>query len=390
MEKINNQVNSLTGFRALAAGLVLYYHMLENSKIVETFWIIKYGFAGVNLFFVLSGFLFTTIYYDKIGTEKAPLKDYFLKRIFRVYPVYFFILFLQVFTTGYNNLGDIISHVTMTHGFFKSYRTSVSIPMWTLSVEESFYFLLPGILLLCLKIEHAIANKKKYVKLLVFSLIISFITFALLGIGYLILMVKGDDVGWWTGTIFGRFSDFGIGILAGFWVMKYPNSELLKNRFYSSLLGVIGIIIFIGVSYIIETNGGQSGENVQSLDVRLARKLYAVGAGFFILSISGNSWIKPLFENKVAVYLGKISFTLYLFQYISIGSIHVWVTWQMKSHMLAGWSESVSAIFTTLTIVFISAVIYHTIEMPFQSYLRERFLSKPKRSSISEAKSVTA
>jgi len=80
------QVPALTGFRALAAAMVLFGHM--GARWGERHaWPLKYGWTGVSLFFALSGFLFTILYFDAFVAGAVSLRDYFLKRAFRVLPL---------------------------------------------------------------------------------------------------------------------------------------------------------------------------------------------------------------------------------------------------------------------------------------------------------------
>ena len=94
-------IDALDGLRALAIILVLLYHLTpghNSDRGLESFVfkIADIGWAGVDLFFVLSGYLITSILLE-YKENRQSLKVFFLKRLLRICPLYFFVLILIFF-----------------------------------------------------------------------------------------------------------------------------------------------------------------------------------------------------------------------------------------------------------------------------------------------------
>jgi hypothetical protein len=91
-------VASLTGIRAVASGLVVLFHYFLAAKAVRAAeipalsWFFGNGQTGVSIFFALSGFLITLRYRDNFARGTVRFRDYWLKRLIRIYPVYAFTL----------------------------------------------------------------------------------------------------------------------------------------------------------------------------------------------------------------------------------------------------------------------------------------------------------
>ncbi len=379
--KEQGQINSLTGLRALAAAMVIFGHIV-NYKILGDFWIFKYGWTGVNFFFVLSGFLFTILYLDKFTERRQSLKEYFLKRIFRIYPLYLLILFATILSRFTYSIADIITHLTMTHAFFSDYRFSINSPMWTLSVEESFYFIVPSLLYFLGKVWNFWDTISDNVKLFVIFILLFLFTLAgnhivvnIVEIKYHLMKLPWDNKVW-SATIFGRFSEFGMGIFIGFICLKFPNSLLIKNKLISNSLFILGIISFFSTAWWLESYGGiEEASKYNSWLYATYIRGFALAAALIIMSLYGNSIFNKFFSLSFVVYLGKISFALYLFHYINFAWINNLASAIMLSFRYIFHNESISAISVYIIMNLFAAVLYHTVELPCQNYLRARFLS---------------
>lgn len=143
---------ALTGFRAIAAWIIFLYHFFpfKNANHSYPKWIadIIWEFHfGVDMFFVLSGFLITYRYFD---TYPIKFKNYMINRIARIYPIYFIITIL-VFIVRYFKFGSwtlettiqAILSFTMTKALFTDYLSAGISQGWTLTLEELFYLFAP-------------------------------------------------------------------------------------------------------------------------------------------------------------------------------------------------------------------------------------------------------
>jgi peptidoglycan/LPS O-acetylase OafA/YrhL len=141
-------IPALTGIRAIAAGMVFYGHMLlgHMSEVPE---LMQYGWTGVNIFFALSGYLFTYLYSDKLFDGSFSWSDYIKRRIIRIYPLTSLLIIIAILSQwGEYSLGNIVTHLMLLHAWIPEYRLELISPMWTLSVEESFYFSAPVLIIL--------------------------------------------------------------------------------------------------------------------------------------------------------------------------------------------------------------------------------------------------
>jgi len=139
---------SLDGLRAISIGIVIVSHILRETPYV------KYvnGFAGVNIFFVISGFLITTLLLkEKVTAGDISLSRFYTRRVLRIFPVAYLYLFVLIFLNVAFQL-----HITgMSFASAFLYLKNLSFirggdwqsgHFWSLAVEEQFYLIFPFIL----------------------------------------------------------------------------------------------------------------------------------------------------------------------------------------------------------------------------------------------------
>lgn len=149
--------NTIQNLRGIAALLVLLFHVTgliyESHHYMYMFNLFKQGSIGVDLFFVLSGFIITYMHWAQINLKNGVVVKYLLKRFFRIYPLYWIILIpLIIIYFIYPFLGN--SSIRLSSSIIKSLtlypqqssRAVVSVA-WTLSYELIFYAIF-GVLLI--------------------------------------------------------------------------------------------------------------------------------------------------------------------------------------------------------------------------------------------------
>lgn len=143
----------LDGLRGLAILWVILYHCHDKLDGTPLFAIAKWGWAGVDLFFVLSGFLITGILLD--SRSKSPsagqfFRDFYARRILRIWPVYFLLLFLVYIGVplifGVSWLAEAKAAPWLHYAFFIQNLFMVPLPgtlgpTWSLAIEEQYYLL---------------------------------------------------------------------------------------------------------------------------------------------------------------------------------------------------------------------------------------------------------
>lgn len=144
---------SLDGLRAISALLVIAQHLgAANMARIPVLWRVDYGNLGVRVFFVISGFLITSLLLcEHAQTGQISLRDFYIRRAFRILPAYyvFAVIVILLIPTGF----VIAQHEKLLPPllFFSNYvqnRGSSFMHTWSLSVEEQFYLLWPGVLVL--------------------------------------------------------------------------------------------------------------------------------------------------------------------------------------------------------------------------------------------------
>lgn len=143
----------LDHLRAFAISFVLIYHFLSftHPEWVDT--IGTFGWTGVDLFFVLSGFLISSELFKELSkTRTISLKNFFIKRSFRILPAYLLVVAIYFLIPGFREreaLPPLWRFLSFTQNFGLNLRqTGTFSHAWSLCVEEQFYLLLPLTLLL--------------------------------------------------------------------------------------------------------------------------------------------------------------------------------------------------------------------------------------------------
>jgi peptidoglycan/LPS O-acetylase OafA/YrhL len=150
---VAGRIPSLDGLRALSIGMVLFAHV-SGTRFFPSFVAIRrdLGNLGVRIFFVISGFLITTLLLEEFEkTGRISLKLFYLRRGFRIFPcAYTYVGIAALLTLG-GWLSLSTSHLIHAATYTVNYdpiRPWHLIHLWSLSVEEQFYFIWPVVLCL--------------------------------------------------------------------------------------------------------------------------------------------------------------------------------------------------------------------------------------------------
>jgi peptidoglycan/LPS O-acetylase OafA/YrhL len=152
----------IDGLRAIAVMLVIYYHAFPHA--------LPGGFVGVDVFFVISGFLITDIIARELGEKRFSLPGFYARRIRRIFPALIVVLaavlvlgWLWMLPAAYAQLGsDVFASAAFSanialllqSGYFdiESARKPL-LHLWSLGIEEQFYLAWPLILLLAVRLR---------------------------------------------------------------------------------------------------------------------------------------------------------------------------------------------------------------------------------------------
>jgi peptidoglycan/LPS O-acetylase OafA/YrhL len=288
----------IDGLRAISILLVVGYHAQP--------WLVPGGFVGVDVFFVISGFLITRIVLRELEARSfSPLKFY-ARRIRRIFPALIVVLaatyligWFILLPGGCSLLGKgIAAGVAFVSNLFQLTQAGYFAPdagenplahLWSLGIEEQFYIFWPPLLWLM------IASKRR-------GLWIGAIAAVSFGAGLLIFLGYKE---WAFYSPISRAWE----LLAGAMVaQRYPDNatrEPRRSAQYDNLLAACGIAAILGAAY---------GLDKDSLFPGIAALLPVLGAVLII--VSPNSWVnRTLLSNPPMVLIGLISYPLYLWHW---------------------------------------------------------------------------
>ena len=311
--------DSLDGLRGVAVLLVILFHFARLKFINFSF---EIGWIGVQLFFVLSGFLITRILLKKSKTSLLLfLKQFYSRRILRIFPLYFFYLLLILITFTVTNepadyLIDLPYLATFTYNFsilMPEWRLSrMYVHLWSLSVEEQFYVIWPFVIF-CLS---EISIKKLVVLIILITPLIRMI----IAINLSSIVdddLRGNMIYWFTPS---HFDAFAIGGAINF----LKKSLLGINKFYWLLITLtitisFGILNSISLVHLdnfdysslgYPIHGILNGQHIWSYTI--LNLLFASTVWYLISSPKTILHFKPL------RIIGKISYGMYVFHFVII------------------------------------------------------------------------
>lgn len=308
---------NLNAIRCIAVFLVIISHIeayknffhLPNVSQLPVFKIM--GQLGVVLFFVLSGFLITTLLLkekDKVG--KISYRDFYMRRILRIWPVYFLILFLGFFVFPHFSFWSIPSPmfppvsenlwIKLILYLIILPNLSVAIfrevPMvsqtWSLGTEEQFYLLWPVFINKC---------RKFLIPAMIFVIIFY--------IGFNLIFAKLSGLGKFWQVLSNFWSLFNIDCMAIggifsviFYDGHYKTQKLLfENIVFFPVVLITVICLVCGVKFSF-----------------LHYEVYAFLFGVIIFNLACNEKYKKLLEFKIPHYLGSISYGMYMYHLIAL------------------------------------------------------------------------
>ncbi|MCX7088656.1 MAG: acyltransferase [Methylococcales bacterium] len=351
MDKINN----LTGVRAFAALWVLVYHMPQNRGIGQFTWgsFINHGYLGVDIFFVLSGFILTHVYAERFLTDGINLKLYkqfIIKRFARIYPLHLFTFSVFVVIWGIGkflnytfgdpagfSLQDAIYHLLLMHGWGLSDHLSWNRLSWSISAEWFAYLLVfPFAIYVLLR-----GN----LKVLGIAVLLSWI----IGFGY--AFDYRGNIGLTHNAIPRIIFEFLAGVLCNR-LARFPFIKRQGGGLF--WLGLLGLIIITQVNPLFEFF-----------------TLPAIVC--LILGLNNGSVLSDkLFGNAVAIFLGETSFSLYMTHpIVNIGFNQVMQ--RLAAHPTQLQAIALMLVMTLMSIAF-AATCFYLIEKKGQVFVLKKLM----------------
>lgn len=302
-----NYRNDIDGLRAVAVIAVILFHLNPSSC--------SFGYLGVDVFFVISGFLITGIIQTKIDEERFSFKDFYIRRLRRLYPMLLTVVAVSAIAAIallYGNQREFFvdSAVSALFAYSNIYHlvesqdywspTTKNMPLlhtWSLAVEEQYYILFPFVF-------YWLCKKVKLLGIRLLYIVVS--TVVLYGI-YIYYGYSGER---FYLTHF-RVWEFLIGSIAYYCALRCPFKG--KVGYYGKLLALGGLITSLSVG--VESSVGR--------EVNILIALLSTSLILLIKSdekcVTGQlltlSWVQ---------YIGKTSYSLYLWHWPVIVFYRIW------------------------------------------------------------------
>lgn len=320
----------IDGLRAIAVLAVIMLHMgfLPN------------GYLGVDVFFVISGYLITKIAYKEVNENNFSIINFYLRRIRRIIPLVLVVvtiaLILGLFLMLPDDLENLSQSVIATNFFANNILQLITthnywniinefkplMHTWSLGVEEQFYIIFPIIFLVCKK-----EKVKWIVPIFIFLTLLSLVLY---------FTVKDDSVKFYS--IQYRFFELSFGSLGAI---------LFSNKKTNSWLQ---LIFTLGLLLVLLFDFGLSD------DVKLFATLFTT-LGILLVGSSDNNMLAMLLENKVMVWIGKISFSLYMWHQLVLAFVRYFISNKF---------DILTSVLLFLVILALSFFSYFFIEQPFR------------------------
>lgn len=345
-----NRLDRLDSWRAICCLGVLWIHcwhlnaslpiFILGFNIVKPFSILG---NGVDFFFVISGFCMYYFYINKINKPSLQVyKDFILSRAYRILPAY--VVSLVVYTLILNSnwslvkmIGIILANIIFIQNF--SSTLEVWSHFWSIAIEWHFYLIFPIIVYLNF-------NKLFFVRYFIA------LTLAISLFGIFILSVyKQNDL-----QLPVRFVEFAMGILMAYF---YKSKNIRNVNKYFQLLSAF-LLLFIGRLFNIDSILNYSNSAIIYSIIKVSGYTIMT-AGFALLlylTIDYGSNIFKFLEWKPLVFIGRISYSFYLWHGIVV--YYVWYYYTQHNQMLqinliAGWlMQFIISVMITIPIAYLS------------------------------------
>lgn len=339
--------SDISGLRAIAVLSVLLYHTGFNTGSQRLF---PGGFIGVDIFFVISGYLITRIIIEDVINKNFSYAKFYERRIRRIAPALFVVMAFSVLASwllmmpeqlkGFS--ASIISTIAFISNIYflkqDGYFSEINefkplLHTWSLSVEEQFYLFFPPIVLLLFRF----CSPEKIYRIFLCGLFISLISAEWIAIkmpaaSFFLLPTRAWE------------------LLAGGTLALHEilyGRPLISKTSWKSLLPSIGFIfILIFILFVKESTTHII--------------LYSVGpilGATLILWFGGNDICSRFLSRKILIWFGAISYSLYLWHQPILAFSRIWL----------GEVGSLEKIVLILITILLALVSYRYVEQPFRN-----------------------
>ena len=356
----SKRIPSLDGLRAVSIALVIVGHLYRTVSHVgphTPFWLVAGNASlGVSIFFVISGFLITSLLLREHERYAViSLRNFYLRRFFRIFPDAYVgcIALLGGFGLISLTRADLVSAATFTWEYSRSATSWALEHLWSLSVEEQFYILWPSTLAILLRRSDKLTAAKVAGALIILGPISRVVTHFNGGPfyashSYYLLHTRLDT------------------LMFGCLCALLEGTETLENL-YRAVAKVIWIFpIFVLVLYpLLRYQFGDKYLFVAGYTL----EGFGIATTMLWLVRNSSSLAGRILNTPVLVYMGVLSYSLYLWQQLFLNPGNTSITGRFPIGILC--------------VVAVAMLSYHFVERPFLQY-RTRFERLPVKPAIED------
>lgn len=367
--KNTDRLPGLDLLRSIAIVWVMLFHSFLVGGLGPNFaWLSRYGWMGVDLFFVLSGFLIGAQVLTPLAHGgRLSLKDFYLRRAFRILPAYWTVLLLYLLFPSFREAQGLESwwkFFTFTLNLNIDYGAKAAFShAWSLCVEEHFYLLFPLLAVILLR------------RPATWKFISVCAALALAGIAlrasiwiHDMAMDPGFSRNWFVEDIYyptwNRLDGLLCGVFLATWKTQRPQSWAHARR-YADLSLLAGLIVVAFSFWLFRDRGGLLGNTI-------GWPVLSFGLGLLVFAGAGRDSLIGRSAIPLAGWLAAISYSLYL---VHKAMYHVvqaqWGT-ILADHGLLAFTVYGS------TAIAAGAALHYAVERPFLR-LRERLLRRSRK-----------
>jgi peptidoglycan/LPS O-acetylase OafA/YrhL len=329
------------------------------------------GVYGVPVFFLLSAFLITELLErERSLTGRINVRAFYVRRMLRIWPLYFLVFFGLVLMNnllpgaGADSPTKWLFFMLFAGNWYITFNGWIEYPvnpMWSLSVEEQFYIVIPFLALL---------GRRALIAVNLAVLAISY--------GVIVYYAQGftPDSGFsgqWTNS-FVQFQFFAGGMLLALFLRgRQPDWPVVLRAGVLGVAVALWLVAYLAFGIKADFPRSTVAESLAGWPLVLA------GSVLMLIGLLGTS---PRFLPRPLIYLGRISYGLYMihifFFWLVYDKFKPWLTNVTRTAGLADWQDSIGALIAFAASVLLASLLYHAFETPFLR-LKRRFTFVPSR-----------
>ncbi|WP_145585831.1 acyltransferase family protein [Yersinia kristensenii] len=351
-----NNITGITALRGLAASLVLIVHsssllgFKHNISPLTTLTNI-----GVDIFFIISGFIITYAHWDDFGKGGAAITNFFKKRILRIYPMYFLFTILtaiavyllpQLFSAMKSSNELLLKSLLFLPSEMTDYSISLLLAVaWTLSFEVLFYIIFSTTLLF---------NRTVAIR----TILLMLIAWAVLA-----MTITSDNymISFFASTLPLEFL-FGV-VLCVAYKKERIHLSVMKNKkigpAFLILMAAFSLIVFC---FIFPIEQRELRGNARFL-------YFGVPSVFIFMAFLNNAVNETSVSGKLVKLIGNASYVTYLSHFMTIGCIKFVmnrITWLQEINLL------ITVIISCIVCTLVGITVHKVIEVPIARFLKGR------------------